>query len=62
MALWSDGRERPDWYVGTSLQEGIREYCESFSNAEIERLRVENQGMRESLATRQAPRHKAASA
>lgn len=47
---WSDGHERPDWYEGTSLDRGIHEYCERFTDAELARLRAENADLRKQLA------------
>jgi len=46
MGMWSDGRDRPDWYDGTSLQRGIEDYFSKPRDEEAARLRTENAELR----------------
>jgi hypothetical protein len=59
---WSDGRNRPDWYDGTSLDRGIEEYCEPMLEAELARLRAENRELKKQLAERTGKSHSRAAA
>ena len=44
--VWSDGKERPTWYVGSAIQDAISEYFRAARDREVARLVAENAEMR----------------